>query len=79
MHEGGFLDLSLAWATRADLDLYVTGPDGAQNGRAYTLNNPEQMDTTFDATGAWSIRVNLYAGSGVSYTLKWIVPEAILS
>jgi hypothetical protein len=79
VHEAGFLDLSLAWASRADLDFYVTGPDGSEIGRAYTLNNPEQLDTDFDAAGTWSIRVNLYAGSGTSYTLKWIVPEAILS
>ncbi|HWI52738.1 MAG TPA: Ig-like domain-containing protein [Symbiobacteriaceae bacterium] len=70
---------SLQWSGGSDLDFYLYNPAGQERGRAYTLSNPEVLDTPIDSTGAWSIRVNLYAGAGVSYTLTWIIPEAVLS
>ncbi|HYG57600.1 MAG TPA: S8 family serine peptidase, partial [Symbiobacteriaceae bacterium] len=68
----------LRWQGSSDVDFFVYSPNGQERVRAYTLNNPEQADIPFDATGAWRVRVNLYAGSAVSYTLKLYVPEAVL-
>ncbi|HLN60081.1 MAG TPA: hypothetical protein VK464_00920, partial [Symbiobacteriaceae bacterium] len=67
----GFVDFSLAWGTRADLDFYVYAPDGTLAGRAYTLSNPEKLrvDTTRYGTGRYRVRVNLYSGPDSDFTL----------
>jgi hypothetical protein len=70
---------TVGWTGSSDIDFYLNDPSGRERGRAYTLNNPEALDTNIDVTGAWSIRVNLYSGSGGAYTLRWTVPEAVLS
>jgi hypothetical protein len=70
---------SVGWAGTSDIDFYVIDPAGRERGRAFTLNNPEQLDLVIDPTGAWSVRINLYAGQGGPYTLTWYVPEAILT
>jgi len=70
---------SVQWSGASDIDFYLYDPAGKERGRAYTLNNPEAMDTSIDSTDRWVIRVNLYSGSGGQYTLKWTVPEAVLS
>lgn len=71
VHQPGYIDLSLSWTTRADLDFYVYAPDGSYVGRAYTLNNPEQLrvDTARWGTGTYRIRVNLYSGADSAFTL----------
>ncbi|HWI64088.1 MAG TPA: Ig-like domain-containing protein, partial [Symbiobacteriaceae bacterium] len=70
---------SLQWTGTSDIDFYLYDQVGRERGKAFTLNNPEVLDTGIDATGTWSIRVNLYSGAGGQYTLKWTVPEAVLS
>jgi hypothetical protein len=70
---------SVSWPGSSDIDFYVYDPAGKERGRAFTLSNPETLDVVLDTTGTWSVRVNLYAGSGGAYTLTWFVPEAILS
>lgn len=71
VHSAGWVDLKLEWATGADLDLYVYAPDGTQVGRAYTLKNPEtfQIDTERWGTGAYRVKVNLYAGGATGFAL----------
>jgi serine protease AprX len=71
--------ITLSWPGASDLDFYVYDPSGRERARGYTLNNPEQRDLTFDALGTWSIRVNLYSGSGASYLLAWDIPDQVLS
>jgi len=70
---------TLRWSSGSDLDFFVYNPTGQEKARAYTLNNPEAADVLFDVTGAWSVRVNLYAGAAVAYALHLFVPEAVLS
>jgi len=70
---------AVGWTGSSDIDFYLLDPSGRERGRAYTLANPEALDTPIDVTGVWSIRVNLYSGAGGTYTLRWIVPEAVLS
>lgn len=69
----------LAWSGASDLDFFIYDPAGRERGRAYTLNNPELLDVNIDTAGAWQVRVNLYGGPGGAYTLRMIVPEAVLS
>lgn len=71
--------LSLFWSGSADLDFYVFDPSGRERARGYTINNPEQRDVDLTPTGAWSVRVNLYSGPATAYTLRWDVPEQVLS
>lgn len=69
----------LSWTGSSDLDFFVYDPSGRERARAYTVSNPEQADIPFDTNGIWTVRVNLYSGAGVTYTLRLYVPEAILS
>ncbi len=70
--------LVLSWSTAADLDFFVYNPASQENGRAFTLNNPERLNLTLDSTGDWQVRVNLYEGEATGYTLMWYAPDAIL-
>lgn len=71
VHQAGFVDLTVTWSTRADLDFYVYAPNGTLIGRAYTLNNPERLrvDTTRWGTGVYRVRINLYGGADSDFTL----------
>jgi serine protease AprX len=71
--------LTVLWPSAADLDFYAYDPNGQERARGYTLNNPEQRDLDFTATGTWTVRVSLYSGATTSYTLWWDVPEQVLS
>jgi serine protease AprX len=68
----GYVYLTLSWDTSADLDFYVYAPDGTYIGRAYTLNNPEEMRVWTEdyGTGTYTVRVNLYSGPDTSFNLK---------
>lgn len=70
--------LVLAWSAGADLDFFVQNGAGVEKGRGYTILNPETLNLTLDSTGEWQVRVNLFIGPPIGYTLKWYAPEAIL-
>lgn len=69
----------LSWPGNSDLDFYVYDSLGGERARAYTLRNPEMADIGFLNGGEWRVRVNLYSGPGVAYTLSLFIPEAILA
>lgn len=71
--------VSVSWPGSADLDFFVYDPSNRERARGYTINNPELRDVDFDALGNWTVRVNLYSGSTTAYTLRWDVPEQVLS
>lgn len=79
MDYAGLGRVTLSWPGSSDIDFFVYDPIGRERARAYTLNNPEVADVTIDTTGYWRVRVNLYSGSGGSFTLRMFVPEAVLS
>jgi len=62
-----------------DLDFYVYDPSGNYHDRAYTIFNPETLWVTIDQTGTWQVKVNMYFGISVNYTLEVYVPEDNLS
>ncbi len=64
----GEINLTLDWASSADLDMFLYNPSGSEVARAYTLNNPETISYTASTTGRYEIRVNAYSSSA-NYTL----------
>lgn len=70
---------TLSWSGSADLDLFVLRPDGREEARAYTLENPERVTVNVPQSGDWRARVNLYQGGETLYQLHVYTPAAVLS